>query len=94
VQPHHEITEDGLEKQFEVNDLACFILTLRLLPLMKKTAESAPPASVRIVFQTSEIHRLAPGDTEFASVEEINAKRDSTRLYDFGIVNFKNLNLT
>lgn len=53
---------------------------MHLLPLIKKTAQSAPPISVRIVMQSSELHRAAPGDTKFASKEEINRDLDGTQL--------------
>jgi NAD(P)-dependent dehydrogenase (short-subunit alcohol dehydrogenase family) len=65
----------------QVNNLSHFVLTLRLLPLMKKTAESSPPVSVRICMQSSELHRMAPSDAAFASLEEINEKRDPTVAY-------------
>ncbi|KAI9063399.1 NAD-P-binding protein [Trametes sanguinea] len=74
------MTDDGLERHFEVNNLAHFVILLRLLDVMKKTAESAPPASVRIVTQSSELHRLSPND-KFSSKEEINREDDGTRLY-------------
>lgn len=47
---------------------------------MKKTAESAPPTSVRIVMQSSEMHRIAPGDTKFLTKEEINKDGDGCQL--------------
>ena len=56
------------------------MLILRLLPIMKKTAQTAPPTTVRIVMQSSEMHRLAPGDTKFLSKEEINAEMDGSLL--------------
>ena len=55
-------------------------MVLRLLDLMKKTASSAPPTSVRIVMQSSEMHRFAPSGTKFASKEEINQKGDGVQL--------------
>lgn len=55
-------------------------MVLRLLDLMKKTAAAAAPASVRIVMQSSEMHRVASGDTKFASKEEINENGDGARL--------------
>lgn len=64
-----------------MNNLAHYVFTLRLLPLMKKTARGAPPTTVRIVMQSSEMHRLAPSTTKFASKEEINASGDGTQLY-------------
>lgn len=38
--------------------------------------------SVRIVMQSSEMHRIAPGETKFASKEEINRNDiDGAQLY-------------
>ena len=55
-----------------------------MMPLMQKTAtrQDAPPASVRIILQSSELHKMAPSDTKFASKEEINKERDGILLYD------------
>ena len=64
----------------QVNNLAHYVMVLRLLDLMKKTASSAPPTSVRIVMQSSEMHRFAPSGTKFASKEEINQKGDGVQL--------------
>ncbi|KAH9894194.1 NAD-P-binding protein [Cubamyces lactineus] len=74
------MTDDGLERHFEVNNLAHFVIVLRLLDLMKKTAKSAPPATVRIVMQSSEMHRFSPTEG-FSSKEEINQELDGVRLY-------------
>ncbi|KAI0637734.1 NAD-P-binding protein [Trametes polyzona] len=79
-QAPYGMTDDGLERHFEVNNLAHYVIVLRLLDLMKKTAESAPPTSVRIVTQSSEMHRFAPSDN-FASKEEINKEGDGVQLY-------------
>ncbi|KAI0069897.1 NAD(P)-binding protein [Panus rudis PR-1116 ss-1] len=80
-QAPYGLTNDGIERHFEVNNLSNFVLVNRLLPLMKKTAESAPPATVRIVMQSSEMHRLAASDVQFASKDEINQNGDGSRLY-------------
>ena len=64
----------------QVNNLSHYVLINRLLPLMKKTAEVAPKASVRIVMQSSEMHKVAPGDAQFASKEEVNKDRDGAQL--------------
>jgi NAD(P)-dependent dehydrogenase (short-subunit alcohol dehydrogenase family) len=80
-QTEHALTKDGLESKYAVNNLAHFVITLRLLPLLEKTAAISPPYSVRIVIQSSEMHRFAPGDTTFASVDEINEPRDPAREY-------------
>ena len=55
-------------------------MILRLLDLMKKTASSTTPASVRIVMQSSEMHRLSFKNTQFATKEEINEKGDGAQL--------------
>ncbi|EJF63036.1 NAD(P)-binding protein [Dichomitus squalens LYAD-421 SS1] len=75
------MTSDGLERHFEVNNLAHYVIVLRLLPLMQKTAAKAPPASVRIVMQSSEMHRFAPTGTTFACKEEVCKDEDGTQLY-------------
>jgi len=80
-QAPYGLSADGLERHFAVNNLSHFVLVTRLLPIMKKTAETAPPTSVRIVFQSSEMHKVAPGDTKFLSKEEINRNIDGSQLY-------------
>ncbi|TFK48301.1 NAD-P-binding protein [Heliocybe sulcata] len=79
------LTKDGLGQHFGVNDLSHYAMALRLLPLMEKTVSSGqtPPGTARIVFQSSETHRLAPKDVKFASKDEINdgPERDPFVLY-------------
>lgn len=73
-----------LTKNFlQINNLGHYVLAARLLPLMQRTAEKpgVPPASVRIIMQSSELHKMAPSETKFASKEEINEKRDGIPLY-------------
>ncbi|KAI0921952.1 hypothetical protein AcW1_004207 [Taiwanofungus camphoratus] len=81
AQAPYGLTNDGLERHFEVNNLAHYVFVLRLLPLMKKTTEIAPPTAVRIVMQSSEMHRMAPSNTKFSSKEDINEKGDGSQLY-------------
>ncbi len=64
----------------QVNNLAHYVIVLRLLDLMKETAATAKPATVRIVMQSSEMHRFAPSGISFASKEEINEKGDGVQL--------------
>ncbi|KAI0771509.1 NAD-P-binding protein [Trametes elegans] len=79
-QAPYGMTDDGLERHFEVNNLAHYVIVLRLLDLLKKTAASAPPTTVRIVMQSSEMHRFAPSG-RFSSKEEINEPGDGVQLY-------------
>ncbi|KAI0070597.1 NAD-P-binding protein [Panus rudis PR-1116 ss-1] len=81
AQAPYGLTADGVERHFEVNNLSHYVITLRLLPLMEKTAQQAPLASVRIVTQSSELHRATPTDIQFVSLEEVNQDRDGLILY-------------
>lgn len=72
-------TASFLTAYTQVNVLSHYVIVLRLLDVLKKTAQSAPPATVRIVMQSSEMHRFAPSD-RFTSKEEINQEADGVRL--------------
>ena len=93
-----EVTQDGIERHFEVgfnrihscsllmrhfqvNNLSHYVLVRRLLPLLEKATETAPPTSVRVVMQSSEMHRVSPSSVQFASREEINKETDGALLY-------------
>ncbi|KAK4152572.1 hypothetical protein C8A00DRAFT_34726 [Chaetomidium leptoderma] len=66
-----ELTAYGVDRHMAVNHMGHVILTSNLLPLMKRTAEKGD--TVRISNQASNMHHLAPSDTKFASLDEINA---------------------
>jgi WW domain-containing oxidoreductase len=77
-------TQDDLPNHFAVNHLASMVIVDQVLPLLKKTAgdkEGEEKFSTRIVVESSELHRTANSDLEFASLEEMNEKRDETVLY-------------
>lgn len=65
-------TSYGVDRHMAVNHFGHVILTSYLLPLMKKTAADKG-VTVRISNQASNEHNLAPSDTKFASLDEINA---------------------
>lgn len=65
---------------FQINNLAHYVFTLRLLDRIKKTATTAPPTSVRIVYQSSMMHQFAPKDTKFLSKDEMNTEYDGVQL--------------
>lgn len=60
TQPY-TLTEDGYEVQFGTNYMGHFLLTKLLTPVLIKTAETAPPNSVRVVNISSIGHNLALG---------------------------------
>jgi NAD(P)-dependent dehydrogenase (short-subunit alcohol dehydrogenase family) len=66
----YELTEYGVDRHMAVNHIGHVVLTSHLLPLMKTTAEKGNV--VRISNQASNAHSMAPSDTKFASLEELN----------------------
>jgi len=65
-----QLTDKGVDLHMALNHMGHVVLTSHLLPLMKKTAEKGDV--VRIVNQASGAHEMAPKDTKFASLDEIN----------------------
>jgi NAD(P)-dependent dehydrogenase (short-subunit alcohol dehydrogenase family) len=65
-------TSDGLDRHWAVNWLSHYYICNLLWPLLRKTSKlgNAPPP--RVVFESSEMHRAAPSDVHFASLDEIN----------------------
>ncbi|KLO17179.1 NAD-binding protein [Schizopora paradoxa] len=68
----YDLTEDGIEHHFGVNNLGHFCLINRLLPLIRKTALLNQAPAPRIVQLSSSLHLTAPSSIQFASLEEIN----------------------
>ncbi len=54
------MTSEGLEASFATNHLGPFLLTLRLLPLLRQAASIAPPGSVRIINTSSDGSEMIP----------------------------------
>ncbi|KAJ9104032.1 hypothetical protein QFC19_004166 [Naganishia cerealis] len=78
------LTKDGLANHWAVNHLSHFLLATTLLPLMQKTREmpKSVDGDVRIVMQSSELHRSSPFKVEFKNEEEVNDNsRDPNILY-------------
>jgi NAD(P)-dependent dehydrogenase (short-subunit alcohol dehydrogenase family) len=55
------ITPEGLEENFAANHLGPFLLTTRLLPLLRRAAADAPPGSVRIINTSSDASEMIEG---------------------------------
>jgi len=66
---------DGIDRHFGVNWLGHYYACNLLYPLMRKTSKMPGVPAPRIVFESSEMHRMAPKVVHFGSLEEIN---DST----------------
>ncbi|KAH7106599.1 NAD(P)-binding protein [Auriculariales sp. MPI-PUGE-AT-0066] len=65
------LDKDGIERCFGVNALGHFLFTNRVLPTLRRSA-AEHGITPRVVNLTSNLHKLAPGDTKFASLEELN----------------------
>jgi len=55
------ITAEGYEQNFAGNHLGPFLLTNRLLPLLRRAAAIAPKGSVRIINTSSDASEMTPG---------------------------------
>jgi NAD(P)-dependent dehydrogenase (short-subunit alcohol dehydrogenase family) len=55
------ITAEGNEATFTGNHLGHFVLTRRLLPLLRRAAVAAPRGATRIINVSSKAHETAPG---------------------------------
>jgi NAD(P)-dependent dehydrogenase (short-subunit alcohol dehydrogenase family) len=56
-----EITPEGNEATFVANHLGHFVMTERLLPLLRRAAAGAAPGATRIINVSSSAHESAPG---------------------------------
>jgi NAD(P)-dependent dehydrogenase (short-subunit alcohol dehydrogenase family) len=55
------MTSEGFEQNFAGNHLGPFLLTTRLLPLLRRAATSAPKGSVRIINTSSDASEMIEG---------------------------------
>jgi NAD(P)-dependent dehydrogenase (short-subunit alcohol dehydrogenase family) len=55
------ITPEGLEESFAANHLGPFVLTTRLLPLLRRAAVDAQPGTVRIINTSSDASEMIDG---------------------------------
>lgn len=55
------MTAEGYEANFAANHLGPFLLTQRLLPLLRQAAADAPPGRVRILNTASDASEMIPG---------------------------------
>lgn len=76
-----ELDADGIDRHFGVNFLGQFYATNQLWPLLRKTSKMPGASAPRVVFESSEMHRTAPSDVKFASLDEINTDIGPTHLY-------------
>lgn len=83
VAPFQLTSEGKLGNHFAVNNLAHWHMARVLAPLLISTAAdtSTPKNSVRVIWQSSELHRSHPSGTKFANKEEVSKEADPMQLY-------------
>jgi NAD(P)-dependent dehydrogenase (short-subunit alcohol dehydrogenase family) len=73
---------DGIDRHFGVNYLGQWLCTNQLWPVLRKTSKLDTSPKPRVVFLSSEMHRTAPSNVHFASLDEINdSSIGPTQLY-------------
>ncbi len=55
------VTAEGNEATFAANHLGPFVLTDRLLPILRETARGGPPGQVRVIVTSSDASEMLPG---------------------------------
>jgi len=55
------VTAEGNERTFATNHLSAFLLTKRLLPLLRRAADNAPEGATRIIAVSSSGHEFSDG---------------------------------
>jgi NAD(P)-dependent dehydrogenase (short-subunit alcohol dehydrogenase family) len=63
---------DGIDRHFGVNYLGQYYATNQLWPLIRKTSNMPGVTAPRVVAISSELHRTAPSNIRFESLDEIN----------------------
>ncbi|KAL2020591.1 hypothetical protein VTK56DRAFT_8179 [Thermocarpiscus australiensis] len=66
------VDADGIDRHFGVNYLGQFYVVNQLWPVLRKTSKKPGTPGPRVVFESSEMHRAAPRNVHFASLDEIN----------------------
>jgi NAD(P)-dependent dehydrogenase (short-subunit alcohol dehydrogenase family) len=75
------VTREGNEANFSGNHLGPFLLTKRLLPLLRAAASGSAPGSVRIINTSSDASEMIPGLdwSDLQSAQQFNAGRSYCR---------------
>jgi NAD(P)-dependent dehydrogenase (short-subunit alcohol dehydrogenase family) len=74
VTAERKITSEGNEASFAGNHLGPFLLTKKLLPLLRTAAADAPAGATRIIVTSSSAHEVAPG-LDWNDLQMINSFR-------------------
>jgi len=76
------LCDDGYDRHFAVNWVGQFYVVNLVYPLLRKTSKMPGADAPRIIFESSEMHRFAPSNVHFGSMDEINDESiGSTQVY-------------
>jgi NAD(P)-dependent dehydrogenase (short-subunit alcohol dehydrogenase family) len=81
--PQGSKTKQGYELQLGTNCVAPFLFTKLLTPILKHTAQTAPPGSVRVVWTSSAAVELA-APKKGVVMENLDYKTDQSPGYKYG----------
>ena len=84
IPPQGSKTKQGYEMQLGTNNLAPFLFTKLLTPILAKTAKTTPPGSVRVVWTSSS---AAEGFTPKGGVDmgNLEYKTDKSHWHKYGV---------
>jgi retinol dehydrogenase-12 len=83
VPPQGSKTKQGYELQIGTNNLAPFLFTKLLIPILAETAKTSPPGSVRVVWTSSSAVNFAP--KEGVDMSNLDYKVDKNVWQKYGI---------
>lgn len=84
VPPAGSKTAQGYELQLGTNNVAAFLFTKLLIPILVKTAKSAPKGSVRVVWVSSSAAEvLSPKNG--IDMDNLDYKNDKADWYKYGV---------
>jgi NAD(P)-dependent dehydrogenase (short-subunit alcohol dehydrogenase family) len=79
--PVGSVSKQGHELQVATNCLGHYLFTQLLIPVLRATAKTAPPASVRVIWTTSQTMDLAAPKGGMIMSEITTPTKDQTRNY-------------
>jgi len=84
IPPQGSVTKQGYELQLGTNNLGPFLFTKLLTPILAKTAQTAPPGSVRVVWVSSSSARRTSPSTGGVDMSNLDYKIDQGHWYKYG----------
>ena len=82
--PQGSKTKQGYELQLGTNNLAPFLFTKLLTPIMAETAKSSPPGAVRVVWVSSSIAE-AYSPTNGVDMNNLGYEQDKNAWHKYGV---------